>query len=351
MIIGVTGMFGAGKGTIVEHLLVKGFKHYDMSGFITEEIVKRGMPVNRDSMIVVANDLRARFGPGYIADQLYERAKLNGGDSVIESLRCLGEIETLKIKEEFILLSIDADVEARYTRIRERNGPKDNVTFDEFNQREQMESMSNDPTKQNISACMEIADYRIKNDWTREELRRKIDSILEQIGKKNFSVVNSIPVVKEEYVRPTWDEYFMEICRVVARRATCDRGRSGCVIAKDKQLLVTGYVGSPNGLPHCDEVGHQIEATIHEDGVTRDHCIRTTHAEQNAICQAAKKGVAIEGSTLYCKMMPCSVCAKMIINSGIRRVVCEKLYQSGARDLMEAAGVKVEVLINEVEKY
>ena len=92
------------------------------------------------------------------------------------------------------------------------------------------------------------------------------------------------------YTRPHWDNYFMEICDTVAKRATCGRGRSGCVIAKDNRILVTGYVGSPAGLPHCDEVGHQLKQMIHEDGSVTQHCVRTVHAEQNAICQAAKNG-------------------------------------------------------------
>ena len=116
-------------------------------------------------------------------------------------------------------------------------------------------------------------------------------------------------------------------------------------------MLVTGYVGSPKGLPHCDDVGHQIETTIHEDGIKREHCVRTTHAEQNAICQAAKLGIAIDKATLYCKMTPCPVCAKMIINVGIKRVVCEKKYQSGAENLLMMAGIQVDILNNEIEKY
>ncbi|MCK5321570.1 cytidine/deoxycytidylate deaminase family protein [Candidatus Pacearchaeota archaeon] len=186
-----------------------------------------------------------------------------------------------------------------------------------------------------------MANYSFKNDWTIEELYKKVENILNKIRSG----------VGEKHVRPTWDEYFMEITRAVARRATCDRGRAGCVIAKNKQILVTGYVGSPKGLLHCDEVGHLMEATAHHDGETRNHCVRTTHAEQNAICQAAKLGIPIEGATLYCKMEPCPVCAKMIINSGITRVVCEKRYQSGAQSLMEQAGVKVDVLNDEVERY
>ncbi|NVP25749.1 deoxycytidylate deaminase, partial [Treponema phagedenis] len=150
----------------------------------------------------------------------------------------------------------------------------------------------------------------------------------------------------EEYKRPTWDEYFMEVCHAIAKRATCDRGRSGCVIARDNQILVTGYVGSPTGLPHCDEVGHQLKKMQHEDGSITQHCVRTVHAEQNAICQAARRGIAINGATLYCKMTPCRTCAMLIINCGIVRVVAEKRYHD-ANDtiaMFKQAGIKLEHL-------
>ncbi|MDD7416499.1 MAG: cytidine/deoxycytidylate deaminase family protein [Treponemataceae bacterium] len=156
-----------------------------------------------------------------------------------------------------------------------------------------------------------------------------------------------------KYVRPTWDDYFMEISRTVAKRATCDRGRSGCVIAKDHQILVTGYVGSPSGLPHCDDVGHFLKKTIHEDGSVTQHCVRTVHAEQNAICQAAKRGIAIDGATVYCKMTPCRTCAMLIINCGIVRVVCEKHYhdEEDSLKMFAEAGVKIEHLEDAVQTY
>jgi dCMP deaminase len=159
--------------------------------------------------------------------------------------------------------------------------------------------------------------------------------------------------MEEKYVRPSWDEYFMEIAHTVSKRATCDRGRSGCVIVKDKQILVSGYVGSPNGLPHCDEVGHQLKKMLHEDGSISEHCVRTVHAEQNAICQAAKRGIALEGSTLYCRMTPCRVCAMLIINCGIKRVVCEKKYHAGAEseEMFAKAGVRMEFFSEEVLRY
>ncbi|MBX3178790.1 MAG: cytidine/deoxycytidylate deaminase family protein [Candidatus Hydrogenedentes bacterium] len=157
----------------------------------------------------------------------------------------------------------------------------------------------------------------------------------------------------EEYKRPSWDEYFMEVANTIAKRATCDRGRSGCVIARDKQLLVTGYVGSPTGLPHCDEVGHLFKRMIHDDDRITQHCVRTVHAEQNAICQAAKLGVSLKGSTLYCRMTPCRVCAMLIINCGIVRVVCEKKYHAGEESeaMFRAAGVQLEYNIDEVLAY
>lgn len=160
-------------------------------------------------------------------------------------------------------------------------------------------------------------------------------------------------MIEETHLRPSWDEYFMDIARTVAKRATCDRGRSGCVIARDKQILVTGYVGAPRGLPHCDEVGHQMKMMTHEDGHTSQHCMRTAHAEQNAIVQAARLGIAIDGGTLYCKMTPCAACGKMIINAGIKRVVCEKRYHAGgeSEEFFRQVGIELEYFDKEVEKY
>jgi dCMP deaminase len=160
-------------------------------------------------------------------------------------------------------------------------------------------------------------------------------------------------VTKQVYIRPSWDEYFMQIADTVASRATCDRGRSGCVIVRDRQILVTGYVGSPIGLPHCDEVGHQMKQVVHEDGKITNHCVRTVHAEQNAICQAAKLGISLENSTLYCRMTPCRTCAMLIINCGIKRVVCERKYHAGAEseEMFKNAGVSLEFFHDDVMKY
>jgi dCMP deaminase len=156
-----------------------------------------------------------------------------------------------------------------------------------------------------------------------------------------------------KYQRPSWDDYFMGVADTVSQRATCDRGRSGCVIVRDKQILVTGYVGSPMGLPHCDEVGHLFKQVTHEDGRTTNHCMRTVHAEQNAICQAARRGISLDKATLYCRMTPCRTCAMLIINCGIVRVVCEKKYHAGAEseEMFRIAGVELKYMSEDLMNY
>ena len=139
--------------------------------------------------------------------------------------------------------------------------------------------------------------------------------------------------------RPSWDEYFMDITRVVATRSTCLRRQVGAVVVKDKRLLTSGYNGAPQGLAHCLEVGCLRERLGVSSGERHELC-RGLHAEQNAIVQAALHGVGIAGSTIYCTHQPCSACAKMIINAGIRRIVFEFPYPDElARDLLTEAGV------------
>lgn len=157
----------------------------------------------------------------------------------------------------------------------------------------------------------------------------------------------------DKYERPSWDDYFMEVANTISKRATCDRGRSGCVIAKDRHLIVTGYVGSPMGFAHCDEAGHKLKRLTHEDGTVTEHCMRTVHAEQNAICQAAKLGVSIDGATIYTRMTPCRTCTMLLINCGIKRVVCERQYQSAAEseEMLAEAGVSILYKYDDVQSY
>ena len=155
------------------------------------------------------------------------------------------------------------------------------------------------------------------------------------------------------YIRPSWDQYFLSIVKMVGSRGTCDRFRGGCVITKDKRIIATGYAGSPIGLPHCDDLGHEMHSVTNPDGSVSRHCVRTIHAEQNAICEAARQGIAIEGGTLYCQMTPCYVCAKMLINVGLKRIVCAKDYHAGQRskEIFKEAGLEYELVEESVTEY
>ncbi len=157
----------------------------------------------------------------------------------------------------------------------------------------------------------------------------------------------------KRYKRPSWDEYFIGLADYVGSRGTCDRGRSGAVLVKEKRILATGYVGSPVGIAHCDKVGHEMHTLAGDDGVVSRHCLRTAHAELNAIANAARFGVSIDGSTLYCKMVPCYTCAKTIINAGIKRVVASKDYHATKRSkvVFKQAGIKLEIVNKKVEPY
>ncbi|PIR66258.1 MAG: dCMP deaminase [Parcubacteria group bacterium CG10_big_fil_rev_8_21_14_0_10_36_14] len=139
----------------------------------------------------------------------------------------------------------------------------------------------------------------------------------------------------ENFIRPSWDDYFMAIARIIATRSTCDRLRAGAVLVKNKRIISTGYNGSPPGLPHCDsEAGHLME---------EGHCVRTIHAEHNTILQAAvTAGQTTEGATLYALYSPCIHCCKYIVAAGIKRIVIETIYRnSQAMDYLKQAGLEV----------
>ena len=159
-------------------------------------------------------------------------------------------------------------------------------------------------------------------------------------GSKRQSSLGRLKHGQETTPRPTWDEYFIKIAEMVGSRSTCDRAHVGAVITKSKVILSTGYNGAPRGLPHCDDIGHEIV-----DG----HCIRTVHAEANAIAQAARNGAAIEGATIYLTISPCYDCFKMMVNAGILGVVYKQFYSSryglskAVLDLSKKTGVKIKL--------
>ena len=184
-IIGITGTIGAGKGTMVNYLVEQhGFYHYSVRGYLTELIKNRNLPMNRDSMVEVANELRTNHNPAFIIQQLLEWAKSKRRDCIIESIRTPGEVAALRKTEDFILFAIDADPEIRYRRIVERGSETDNITFKTFMENEQREMNNTDLNKQNLSACIKLADYVITNGTTFHEMYNKIEHALYELTKE-----------------------------------------------------------------------------------------------------------------------------------------------------------------------
>ena len=142
--------------------------------------------------------------------------------------------------------------------------------------------------------------------------------------------------------RPSWDEYFMEMAELTSKRSSCLRRHVGAVIVKDKHIIATGYNGAPRRVPHCDELGGCLRQQMGVPSGQRHELCRAVHAEQNAIIQAATLGVSVEGGTIYVTHQPCSVCAKMIINAGINRIVVKEGYPDElAVEILEQAGIRV----------
>jgi dCMP deaminase len=332
MIIGVTGGYAAGKDTVAAILGENGFMHISLSDMIRKELLQHKTSETRSSLIAMGNKLRQSFGNGVLALRaVFEMEQYR--NYVVTSIRHPDEINVLRNTARFVLVWADAPQNVRFERIsgRKRKGEKQ-VSFEEFCANEQKE-MHGTGSGQQLAMCRKMADIVLVNNSTPAELRKKIEKMLADLKPQH------------KYVRPSWDDYFLHLVRAIARRATCDRGMSGCVITRDKHILATGYVGAPAGLPSCDEVGHLFQEVRKEDGSVSKHCIRTTHAEQNAIVHAAKMGVSIKGATLYCTMTPCAVCAKLLINAGIVRVVCERDYHASqlSKEMLGQAKIPLEI--------
>jgi dephospho-CoA kinase len=182
IIIGLTGTIGAGKGTMVDYLKKQGYIHYSARSFLLREVAKRNLEPNRDNILLVANGLRKEHFPGYIIAELLKEAQSNGAHAVIESIRSLGEIDTLKkLTDRFYLVAVDADPKVRYERIKKRNLSTDHVTFEKFLEDERKETVTTEPWAANLKACIDQADFVFKNDGTFAELETQVEEVLHNI--------------------------------------------------------------------------------------------------------------------------------------------------------------------------
>jgi dCMP deaminase len=330
MIIGVTGFFCSGKDTMAAILQRKGFSHISLSDMIREELRRRGLEVTIPNLTVTGNELRRDLGPGILARRALETMDF-ARNWVVTSIRNAAEVETLRTRPDFVMVFVDATQRTRFERSLVRARAGDPQTFEAFVAEEarQTQAVGGDPAAQALAECRTLADVRLPNDGTYEEFEK---TVIEFTSKALFDYF--LP-------RPDWDEYFMMMAEVAATRGNCIKRRVGAVIVKDKQILSTGYNGTPKGIKNCYEGGCPRGASLADSGTALGECL-AVHAEENAILQAASHGVPIRGGTLYATLCPCVYCAKSIINAGIVEVVYRESYAMDevTRRLFEEAGVK-----------
>jgi dCMP deaminase len=317
MIIGLTGKNGSGKTAISEYLKSRGFEYYSLSDEIRGEIRGRGREITREALIDIGNELRERFGPGVLAERILRKLE-NSRNYVIDSIRNPHEVAVLRSRSDFTLLAVEADEAIRFERSRRRGRESAARTLQQFAQEEARELNSDNPAAQQLDATRQEADLVVDNNGTLEELHRRLDTLL--------------PPLLSRFTRPPWDEYFMNIAKVVAMRGNCMKRKVAAIIVKDRRVISTGYNGTPRGAKNCNEGGCLRCNSMAESGTALDECL-CCHGEENAITQAAYHGTSLKGSTLYTTYAPCLLCTKMIINSGIAEVVYNQDYPLNERAL------------------
>ncbi len=191
MIIGITGTIGSGKDTLMELLKNEyGFKHYSVRQYLTEKLNEEGLELNRTAMTNLANSLREENHPAFIIEQLFLKAKAEGGNAVIESIRTPGEVEFLKEHADFYLFAVDADPNLRYERVQKRKTATDRVDFNTFMAEEQREMSNDEPHMQNIAACVRLAGNRFRNNSSIDMFYKKVRKALEKELKISAQKVN-----------------------------------------------------------------------------------------------------------------------------------------------------------------
>ena len=327
MIIGVSGRNGSGKSEVVSYLASRSFHPCSLSDVIRERLRARGVSETRERMIEEGNAIRREHGPGGLAVLLCEGLPPDR-NAVVDSIRHPAEVEALRAHGgRFQLLWIEADEALRFERIRARGRSGDPTTLEAFRELEARELASDDRAAQQLLAVRELADQQIRNEGRLEDLLAQVHALLE---RSLF------------FERPSWDDYFMSIARVVASRSNCVKRKVGVVITLDRRIISTGYNGTPRGVRNCNEGGCPRCNSFAEGGTRLDECL-CSHGEENAITQSAYHGVSVKGGTLYTTFSPCLTCTKMVINAGIVEVVYNEDYPLGdvSLALLREAGVKV----------
>lgn len=324
MLIGLTGRNAAGKGEVARYLEKKSFYYYSLSDVIRDEIRSRGLDPTRDLLIQVGNELRQKYGAHVLAERVLAKIE-DDKHYIIDSIRNPAEVEAFRGAKHFKLIRVEAPAEIRFQRILSRRRESDPLTLEDFIALEKREA-EGDEMSQNLVKVELMADHTVVNDGALETLYPQVDELLIRLLR--------------EVQRPNWDEYFMNIAKVVASRSNCIKRKVAAIIVRDKRIISTGYNGTPRGTRNCNEGGCPRCNSLAPSGTGLDECL-CSHGEENAIVQASYHGVSLKDAVIYTTFAPCLMCAKMIINSGIKEVIFNMDYplNASAFKLFEEAGV------------
>ena len=301
-----------------------------LSDILRDAAKEKGLEPVRENLIAIGNELRETEGAEVLARRTVAKIK-NAPQAVIDSIRNPKEAEELRNNlAGFKLIGVTADISIRFERAQKRGRAGDGDTLEEFKAREEKEN-TDDENAQQLSKCFEIADYTVDNSKGKEELYAQIDAILKKMDYKPYS-------------RPSWDEYFMKMAYLAAERSTCLRHHVGAVMVRENQIISTGYNGAAKGIKDCTQLGCLRDQMGIASGTRHEIC-RAIHAEQNAIIQAASHSGNTKGAVVYCTHSPCIICAKMLVNAGIKRFVTSNEYPDPSyKELFAEAGVGFEVI-------
>ncbi len=337
IIIGLTGENCAGKGTVADYLAKKGFYYYSLSDIIREELANDGKEITREALIAKGNELRRNFGADVLAKRTIGKLQ-NDRNYVVDSIRNPAEAKALLATGKMTLIYVTAPPERRFERMKQRKREGDPRSFEAFQLIDRREIQGKDEFGQQLAEVFALATKKLVNDTDFKELYADVDGMLSELSAEFKST------------RPAWDEYFMNIAKVVASRSNCVKRHVAAVIVKDKRIISTGYDGTPRGVRNCNEGGCPRCNSFADSGTKLDECL-CSHGEENAIVQASYHGIAIKDSTIYTTFSPGLLCTKMISNSGMREVVFNANYPMSEMPmkLLKEAGIIVRQIKMEKE--
>ena len=320
ILIGLTGENCAGKGTVADYLVKKGCYYYSLSDIIREELASEGKEISREALIAKGNELRRNFGPDILAKRTIAKLQ-DDRNYVVDSIRNPAEAKLLLATGKMTLIYVSASEKRRFARMKERKRDGDPKSFEAFVTIDKLEVKGKDEFGQSLSEVIALATKKVVNESDFKDLYADVDDVLASLSA-DFKPT-----------RPGWDQYFMNIAKVVSTRSNCLKRHVAAVIVKDKRIVSTGYNGTPRGIKNCNEGGCPRCNSFAESGTKLDECV-CSHGEENAIVQASYHGISIKDGTIYTTFSPCLFCTKLIINSGLREVVYNSKYPLGEMPLL-----------------